>query len=254
VVNQEFVKQFFGGRNPLGHRFGYSDPGKDGAYEIVGVVEDTMYTSVYWKNHAMYFVPLTQRPLNDDEPVEKDLSLYAGAIIVQTRGPINNMEQLAFSTLASINPNLTVVKFQTFQQQIGDQFTHERMIARLTALFGVLALLLAALGLYGVTAYTVVRRTPEIGIRMALGAERSRVVAMVLRGAMVQVAFGLLIGAPVAVGSVRYLKSQLYGITSVNFTVMLAAIGTLVSAAAIAGIIPAKRATSINPVEALRIE
>jgi len=254
VVNQEFVKQFFGARNPLGHRFGYPDPGKDGAYEIVGVVEDTMYTSVYWKNHAMYFVPLTQRPLNEDEPVEKDLSMYAGAIVVQTRAPVNNMEQLAFNTLSSINPNLTVVKFQTFQQQIDDQFTHERMIARLTALFGALALLLAALGLYGVTAYTVVRRTPEIGIRMALGAERNRVIGMVLRGAMWQAAFGLLIGLPVAMWSVRYIKSQLYGITSVNFSVMLAAIGTLALATAIAGILPAKRATLINPVEALRIE
>ena len=142
----------------------------------------------------------------------------------------------------------------TFQQQIDEQFTHERMIARLTMLFGALALLLAALGLYGVTAYTVVRRTPEIGIRMALGAERSLVVAMVLRGAMLQAAFGLLIGVPLAMWSVRYVKSQLYGITNVNFTVMAAAIATLAVAAAIAGVIPAKRATSINPVDALRIE
>jgi predicted permease len=254
VVNQEFVKKFFGARNPIGHRFGFPDPGKDGAYEIVGVVEDTMYTSVYWKNHAMFFVPMTQRPLNAEEPVEKDLSLYAGAIIVQTRGPVNNMEQLAFKTLASINPNLTVVKFQTFQQQIDDQFTHERMIARLTTLFGALALSLAALGLYGVTAYTVVRRTPEIGIRMALGAERSRIIAMVLRGAMLQVLFGLLIGIPIAMWSVRFIKSQLYEITGVNFPIMFAAIGMLAVAAAIAGVIPAKRATSINPVEALRIE
>ena len=198
VVNQEFVKQFFGARNPIGHRFGFPDPGKDGAYEIVGVVEDTTYTSVYWKNHAMYFVPLTQRPLNSDDPVEKDLSMYAGAIVVETSRPVNNMEKLALGTLASINPNLTIVKFQTFQQQIDARFTEERLVARLTALFGALALLLAALGLYGVTAYTVVRRTPEIGIRMALGAERSRVIAMVMRGTMLQALFGLLIGAPVA--------------------------------------------------------
>src|SRR5579871_4365870 len=89
VVNQEFVKQFFGARNPIGHRFGYPAPGKDGAYEIVGVAEDTTYTSVYWKNHAMYFVPLTQRPATSDGPVEKDLSMYAGAIVVQTSRPEN---------------------------------------------------------------------------------------------------------------------------------------------------------------------
>ena len=254
VVNQEFAKQFFGARNPIGHRFGFPDAGKDGAYEIVGVVENTTYTSVYWKNHAMYFVPLTQRPANSDSPVEKDLSLYAGAIVVQTTRPVNNMEKVTLGTLTSINHNLTIVKFQTFQQQIDARFTEERLVARLTSLFGTLALLLAALGLYGVTAYTVVRRTPEIGIRMALGAERSRVIAMVMRGVMLQGLFGLLIGAPVAMLCVRYVKSQLYEISSVNSTVMAAAIATLAVAAAIAGIIPARRAASINPVEALRME
>jgi predicted permease len=253
VVNQEFVKQFFGARNPIGHRFGFPDAGKDGAYEIVGVVEDTTYTSVYWKNHAMYFVPLTQRPANSDDPVEKDLSLYAGAIVVETSRPESNMEKLARDTLAGINPNLTIVKYQTFQQQIDSRFTEERLVARLTALFGALALLLAALGLYGVTAYTVVRRTPEIGIRMALGAERSRVIAMVMRGAMLQALLGLVIGAPVAMFCVRYVKSQLYEISSVDPTVMVAAVATLAVASAIAGIIPARRAASINPVEALRV-
>jgi len=253
VVNQEFVKLFFGTRNPIGHRFGFPAPGKDGAYEIVGVVEDTTYSSVYWKNHTMFFVPLTQRPLNSDGPVEKDLSMYAGAIVVETSRPENNMEKLARGTLASINPNLTIVKFQTFQQQIDARFTEERLIARLTSLFGALALLLAALGLYGVTAYTVVRRTPEIGIRMALGAERSRVIAMVMRGAMLQALLGLLIGAPVAMFCVRYVKSQLYEISSVDFTLMAAAAATLAVSAAIAGIIPARRAASINPMEALRV-
>jgi macrolide transport system ATP-binding/permease protein len=254
VVNQEFVKQFFGARNPIGHRFGFPDAGKDSAYEIVGVVEDTTYTSVYWKNHAMYFVPLTQRPLNSEDPVEKDMSMYAGAIVIETNRAANDLEKLALGTLASINPNLTIVKFQTFQQQIDARFTEERLVARLTALFGALALLLASLGLYGVTAYTVVRRTSEIGIRMALGAERSRVIAMVLRGTMLQALFGLLIGAPVAMVCVRYVKSQLYDISSVNFTIMVAAIATLAVSAAIAGIIPARRAASINPIEALRIE
>ncbi|HET6219018.1 MAG TPA: ABC transporter permease, partial [Acidobacteriaceae bacterium] len=165
VVNQEFVNKFFGHRNPIGHRFGSSGPAKtpqDGAHEIVGVVEDTTYTSVYWKNHAMYFVPLTQRPAitghdpNPNDTVEKDMSMYAGAIVVQTARPVPEMEKLALATLAGINPNLTIVKFQTFQQQINDRFTEERLIARLTSLFGALALLLAAIGLYGVTAYTVV--------------------------------------------------------------------------------------------------
>ncbi len=260
VVNQEFVKQFFGNRNPIGHRFGYSGPAKtpqDGAHEIVGVVEDTTYTSVYWKDHAMYFLPLTQPagiPNDPENPLDKDQSMYAGAIVIQTARPIPGFEKIVGNTLAGINPNLTIVKFRTFQQQIDDRFIEERLIARLTSLFGLLALLLAAIGLYGVTAYTVVRRTPEIGIRMALGAARSRVIGMVMRGAMLQALVGLAIGVPVALFCVRYVKSQLYEITSVNITVMAGAIGVLALAACIAGIIPARRAASINPVQALRVE
>jgi predicted permease len=260
VVNQEFVKQFFGKRNPIGHRFGFSGPGQagmDGSHEIVGVVEDTTYTSVYWKNHTMYFLPLTQRSgsANDPtSPLDKDQSMYAGALVIQTAHPIPGFEKIVGDTLASINPNLTIVKFQTFQQQIDDRFISERLIARLTSLFGMLALLLAAIGLYGVTAYTVVRRTPEIGIRMALGAQRSRVIGMVMRGVILQALIGLAIGVPVAIFCVRYVKSQLFEITSVNPTVMAGAIGVLALAACIAGIIPARRAASINPVKALRVE
>jgi ABC-type antimicrobial peptide transport system permease subunit len=260
VVNQQFVKLFFGNRNPIGHHFGNSGPGpagRDGAHEIVGVVEDTTYTSVYWKDHAMYFLPLTQRAgssVDPDDSIDKDLSMFAGALIIQTSRPISGMEKIVSDTLAGINPNLSIVKFQTFQQQIDDRFVEERLIARLTSLFGLLALLLAAIGLYGVTSYTVVRRTPEIGIRMALGAARSRVIGSVMRGAMLQTIIGLAIGIPVAIFCVRYVKSQLFEITSVNVPVMSIAIGVLVVAAAIAGLIPARRAASIDPVKALRIE
>jgi macrolide transport system ATP-binding/permease protein len=260
VVNQEFVKQFFGNRNPIGHHFGFSGPGQagmDGAHEIVGVVENTTYTSVYWRDHAMYFLPMTQRAGSANDPnisLDKDQSMYAGALVIQTARPIPGFEKIVGATLASINPNLTIVKFQTFQRQIDDRFIEERLIARLTSLFGLLALLLAAIGLYGVTAYTVVRRTPEIGIRMALGAARSRVIGMVMRGAMLQAVAGLAIGIPVAVFCVRYVKSQLYEITRVNVPVIAIAIGVLVLTAAIAGLIPARRAASIDPVQALRIE
>src|SRR5260370_25886381 len=122
--------------------------------------------------------------------------MCGGAVVIQTRRPIPGFEKIVGDTLASINPNLTIVKFQTFQQQINDRFIEERLIARLTSLFGLLALLLAAIGLYGVTAYTVVRRTPEIGIRIALEAARSRVIAMVMRGALVQAVVAPAIGSP----------------------------------------------------------
>jgi macrolide transport system ATP-binding/permease protein len=147
-----------------------------------------------------------------------------------------------------------VAGFETFDEQIADRFSQERMISRLSTLFGALALLLAVIGLYGVTAYSVVRRTPEIGIRMALGAERGGVIAMVMRGAIIQAAVGLAIGIPVAMVCVRFVKSQLYEITSADFRVMAGAIVIMALAALAAGIIPARRAASIDPVRALRME
>jgi macrolide transport system ATP-binding/permease protein len=252
VVNKEFVRQFFGNRNPIGSRFG--PPDSPGDYEIVGVVEDTTYESVRLKNHMMYFLPMMQRPVNTLEPIEDDLDLYAGSIVVQTGRPMNEMETLARRTLAAINPNLTIVKFQTFDQQIADQFSEERLLARLTMLFGGLALLLATIGIYGVTAYTVVRRTSEIGIRMALGADRAGVIAMIMRGAVAQAGVGLMIGIPAALLGVRYVRAQLYEVTRANPTVMILAMVTLAVATGIAGMIPARRAASTDPVQALRTE
>jgi len=218
------------------------------------VVKDTAYENARLKNHPMFFVPLMQRDVSEKEPIENDMSLYAGAIVIQTDRPVDNMDALAQKTLASINPNLTVVKFQTFDEQIAERFSQERMISRLTMLFGALALLLATLGLYGVTAYTVVRRIPEIGIRMALGAGRGVVIAMVLRGAVLQTAVGLMIGIPVALLCVRFVKAQLYEITSADARVMAGTILILAIAAWVAAIIPARRGASINPVQALRME
>jgi macrolide transport system ATP-binding/permease protein len=254
VINQEFVRQLFKGQNPIGHHFGSPGTTSPGDFEIVGVVQDTTYTTPRWKNHMMYFLPLMQRAPSDKDPIEKDQSLYAGAIIIETMQPVSNMESLARQTLSSINPNLTVVKFQTFDQQVADRFNEDRMTARLTMLFGVLALLLATVGLYGVTAYTVARRTSEIGIRMALGAERSTVIAMVMRGAMMQAALGLVIGIPVALSGARLIESQLFGVNGVNTAVLAASALTLAAAACFAGLIPARRAASTDPAQSLRTE
>jgi macrolide transport system ATP-binding/permease protein len=254
VVNQTFVKKRFKpGENPMGRHFG-GGPKASGDFEIVGVVEDTTYTDARWKDHLMYFMPLMQRPPSDTGPIEQDDSLYAGAIVLEMAAPMSKMESLSRTTLAGINPNLSVVKFQTFDAQIADRFNDDRMIARLTMLFGGLALVLAAVGLYGVTAYTVARRTSEIGIRMALGAERSGVVAMVMRGAMMQTLLGLAIGIPVALVCVRFVKAQLYEISNADPSVVAFAILTLAAAACVAGLIPARRAASIDPMRALRVE
>ncbi|HWZ79958.1 MAG TPA: ABC transporter permease [Candidatus Sulfotelmatobacter sp.] len=254
VVNETFVKKWFrSGENPVGHYFGGGEKDMHD-YQIVGVVEDTIYTDVRWTDHLMAFFPLLQRPVSDERPIEDDELMYVGAFVLQTTHPMPDMETLTRRTLSQINPNLAVVKFQTFNQQIADQFTDDRMLARLTMLFGVLALLLATLGLYGVSAYTVARRTSEIGIRMALGAERSKVTAMIMRGAAIQAALGLAIGLPLAWLSMRFVKAQLYEVKGIDAAVLLASVLTLALAASMAAFIPARRAASIDPAKALRTE
>jgi macrolide transport system ATP-binding/permease protein len=255
VVNKAFVKGFFPkGDNPLGRRFGSPGPESSGDFEIVGVVDDTVYTSARWKDHRMYFLANLQRPPSTKDPIEDDSSLYVGAVVVEAGWPVNNMEALAWKTLGEINPNLAVVKFQAFDQQIADRFTEDRMVARLTALFGVLALVLATIGLYGVTAYTVARRTSEIGIRMALGAQRRSVISMVMRGAMSQAALGLAIGVPAALVGVRYVESQLFEMKGIDIGVLATSILVLAVASSLAGLIPARRAASTDPARTLRAE
>jgi macrolide transport system ATP-binding/permease protein len=254
VVNAAFVKKFFKpGEDPIGHYFGTGEKHLHD-YQIVGVVEDTVYTDVRWKDHLMYFVPLLQRPASDKDPIEEDEGMYVGAFVLKTSHPITNMETLARSTLSEINPNLAVVQFQTFDAQISDQFTDDRLLARLTMLFGTLALLLATVGLYGVSAYAVARRTAEIGIRMALGAERGKVTAMILRSALIQATLGLAIGVPIAWLCVRFVESQLYEVKRIDAAVLFTSILALGASALIAGLIPARRAASIDPAKALRTE
>ena len=255
VVNKEFVRQMFKpGENPIGQHFGGSMKSA-GDWEIVGVVEDTAYQRATWTDHMMYFVPTLQRPLSaTPDSIDEDENMYAGAVVLKTSRPVAEMEELARKTLAGINPNLSVVKFQTFSAQIADQFSQARLLSRLTMLFGGLALLLATLGLYGVTAYGVARRTAEIGIRMALGAARTKVTAMVMRGALVQALVGLALGVPTAMFCVKYVSSQLYEIKSVDGWVLAGAVAVLTLSATVAGWIPARRAASIDPVKALRVE
>jgi predicted permease len=253
VVNEAFVKKFFPkGEDPLGAHFGISGMKSAGDWEIVGVVSDIKYNNLKRPTRAMYFRPLLQ--LAHTDPDSDTRSLYAGAIMLQTKGSVEGLESQVRRTLANINPNLTLTNFNTFAGQIHGQFNQERLIARLTLMFGLLALILASVGLYGVTAYSVARRTPEIGVRMALGANRSSVVGMVMREAMLQAGIGLAIGIPIAWMCARFVQSQLYEVGGHDATVLVVAVAVLAFAACCAGLIPAQRAASTDPVKALRTE
>jgi ABC-type antimicrobial peptide transport system permease subunit len=181
-------------------------------------------------------------------------SLFPNSITLRFAGDAAGLEPLVRHTLANINPNLTVIDFNALDYQVAGNFNQERLISRLTALFGLLALVLASVGLYGITAYSVARRTSEIGLRMALGANRGDVVALVLRAASWQVGLGLAIGIPVALLAGRLMSSQLYGVSTYDPFTMVAAVLVLALFAAIAGFIPARRAASIEPMHALRTE
>jgi ABC-type antimicrobial peptide transport system permease subunit len=155
---------------------------------------------------------------------------------------------------AQVDPNLTLLSVATMDQEIEDLLRHERMIARLGELFGILALLLASIGLYGITAYSVAQRTGEIGIRTALGATHARVIAMIVGGALQQICVGLIIGIPAALAAGSILADQLYGVKSYDPLVLCTAVAILVAAAAIAALAPALRAGSIDPIKSLRTE
>ncbi len=257
VVNQAFVKKFFPKEDPIGRHFGVFDQKYASNFEIVGIVADAKYNNPRDPYRPMYFRPMTQFNRNVTGRqffMAESRSLYPNSITVQYAGDAASLESMARRTLANINPDLTMVSFKSLDYQVADNFNGERLISRLTGLFGVLALALASVGLYGITAYSVARRTNEIGVRMALGANRSHVVVMVMRNALVLVAVGLAIGIPVALLGGRLMRTQLYGVRTYDPVTLAGAVLVLAAFAALAGFIPAKRAASIEPMHALRQE
>jgi macrolide transport system ATP-binding/permease protein len=168
--------------------------------------------------------------------------------------PQTNAEELIRRTLADLDPNLTVMDLRSLNAQVAGNFNQERLIARLTSLFGLLALIIASVGLYGVMSYFVARRTGEIGIRMALGATRPSVISMVLRGALLQIVLGLALGIPAALFAGHLFASQLYGVGAYDAWSLTGATIVLALCAAVAVFIPARRAASIEPMQALRAE
>lgn len=257
VVNKVFAKRFFKNGDALGHHFGMFDQKFAGKFTIVGVTEDTQYWDPDSTIRPMFFLPGTQWAQYQDPSMEmeEDVShLEMGSVELRTVGPVPGLEANVRRALMRINPNLTMLNFQTFQQQVQDRFGQTELLVKLMSVFGVLALVLAAIGLYGITAYSVAQRTSEIGIRMALGANRLGIVRMVLRSAFLQVGIGLAIGIPGAVIAGHFMASQLYGVRPWDPVVLLIMAAVLGAAAFLAAVVPAQRAASVAPMRALREE
>jgi len=256
VINQAFARKFFQKEDPIEKYFGQTGMGTSRQYEIVGVAQDARYLDFDLDRPIgpFFFVPEAQ---HDVLPTGKDSnpgSHFLHDILIVTRPGASVSSGQIRQALASVDPNLPIISIQTLREQVAGTFRQQRLIAQLTSFFGILSLVLACVGLYGVTAYNVGRRTNEIGVRMALGATATQAAALIIRGAFALVAIGLVVGLPLALAAVQFLGSQLYGLNPYDPAEIFVAVLTLGFSALVASLIPALRASLISPSEALRTE
>jgi predicted permease len=257
VVNQTFANRFFPKQDAVGKHFGIDDVAYSSSFEIVGVFKDFKMNNPRDEIRPVFLRPMTQRFNGYKEDVfigGEVQSMFANSILLRFDRPQQDVGELVRRTLASFDPNLTVIDLRSLDAQVAGNFNQDRLIARLTTLFGIVALVLACVGLYGVTAYFVARRRSEIGIRMALGATRTGVVGLVLRTVLWQIGLGLAVGIPCALLAGHLMQSQLYGVGAYDPVALIGATSILFICALVAGFLPARRAASIEPMKALRTE
>ena len=256
VVNQAFARKFFPGQEPIGRHLGLLGASHGFDYEVVGVVEDAKYVDARDPVRPTLFLPLLQDVAyaNPEEADMQTNSNRAGSIELRVAGAAGSLQAAVRRTLADVDPSATVVRMVGLDEQVRRNFNNERLVARLTTLYSLVALVLACVGLYGVASYSVARRSREIGLRMALGASRGGVILMVLRGAMKPIVLGLALGIPATLATGHGLASQLFGLRSYDPAVLTAAVAALATFALLAAILPARRSASIDPMAALRSE
>ena len=241
VVNRTFARRFFGAANPIGRRFGDSGAASSGRYEIVGVVADAKYGSVREQVLPMAFYPLTQYPPRAACVLHVRAAQNSGALAALIRREIQALDGGAL-----------VSDLRTITDVLWNQLRQDRMFAALAGFFAALALALGAIGIYGILAYRVARRTPEIGVRIALGAQRRDVLWLVMREILVLLAIGAAMGAPAAVATARLVKGLLFALDPLDPATVAVAGAALFAAGTLAGYLPARRASSIEPLAALR--
>ncbi len=263
VINKAFADEYLKGKAAIGAHFG-PDRHMTQEREIVGIVDNSKYGDPEKDVRPMFFMPITQSANfqnADGTPAEKDraqkdeqFAHFASNLVVHYQGDPAAMSATMRRTLNGINPNIPIDKLMTFDEQVSYSFTQQELVVRLTTIFGVLALVLASIGLYGITAYNVAQRVPEIGLRMALGSDRSGILRLILRGALTQTLIGLALGIPAALLAGHALQAKLFGIKSHDVPTLLGACGVLALAALLASAIPAYRASAVDPMQALRAE
>ena len=255
IINESMARRFFGNEIPIGRRFGFANPtgfcfgsgqyiGGPGEIEIIGVVKDVKYTSLRNEGRAMFYLPFYQAKLREGQMT----------LVVRTAGNSSTVTTSVRREARAMDPAMPMFEVETLATQVAASFQRERLLATLSSGFGVLALLLSCLGLYGILSYTVARRTNEIGIRMALGADRRDVLWLVLRDALRLVLLGVALGLPTALAAARLAGSQLYDISAADPVAIGLATLVLLAVAAVAGYLPARRATRVDPLVALRFE
>jgi predicted permease len=245
IVNQEFARALIGGGNPVGSSFRREatslEPELD--FQIVGMVENTKYISLRDDPQPIIYLPVAQQPRQGE-----DLQ-----VVMHSNLPYSNLTASIRSLASDVSPRVALT-FQNFQTMLRDSLLQERLMATLSGFFGALAVVLATVGLYGVISYMVVRRTNEIGIRMALGANRSGILSLILREAGWVLGVGVGVGIVLSLAGARAAKSLLYGLTPYDPLTLVAAIALIAIIAIAASSLPAQRASKLNPMVALREE
>jgi ABC-type antimicrobial peptide transport system permease subunit len=254
VVNDAFRRQFFELGDPIGQRLGIGGPAHASDYEIVGIVDDVRYTAPRQPVRPMIFLPgfsavEYENPTNANVQAR---SMLFRTLIVQSSADLGALEPAIRRALAQVDPDLQVIRVLTMEEQVSANYRIERLMSRLTSLYGLLALAVASIGLYGITAFSVAQRTREIGVRMALGADRVRIIRNVMRGPILQAIAGLAIGIPLALAAGRSIAAQLHGVEPRDPIILGIAVVVLLISAVVAAILPGLRAASIDPTRALR--
>jgi ABC-type lipoprotein release transport system permease subunit len=244
-VNQTLAQHFFPHGDAIGHQFTIADPSVPGLWQIVGVVRDTKYNNPRETPQRMIYLPLAQMTGDDS---------FAYWLQVQTAVDPANTDGEIRAAIAGIDPNLPLLDIKTISEHVDLFMDNERLISQLSSFFSGLALLLACIGLYGVMTYNVVRRTNEIGIRIALGARNESVLWMVLKESLLLLGIGVALGVPATLAATRLVQTQLFGVKPSDPVTLAAAIFIIAGVTLLAAYFPARRAAKVDPMVALRYE